>query len=137
MGTRRKARILAFQTLYRYDISETALADLLDFSWYGEERLARLGEDIIAFAQLIIAGAIEHIGTIDDAIKEHLQHWDFSRLSRVDLAILRMSGYCLLFQKDIPPSVTIDEAIHIAKEFSSDEAYKFINGILDGMIKKI
>jgi N utilization substance protein B len=54
----------------------------------------------------------------------------------VDLAILRISVYCLLFQADIPPSVTIDEAIDIAKEFGTDDSYRFINGVLDGIRKQ-
>ncbi len=72
---------------------------------------------------------------IDEKIKEHLEHWDFSRLSRVDLAILRMSVFCLLYQPDIPATVTIDEAIDIAREFGTDDSYRFINGVLDSIQK--
>jgi N utilization substance protein B len=73
---------------------------------------------------------------VDRSIIRQLEHWDFSRLNKVDLAILRISAYCLLFQSDIPPSVTIDEAIDIAKEFGTDDSYRFINGVLDGIRKQ-
>ena len=83
----------------------------------------------------MITGTIENQADIDRAISEHLEHWDFSRLARVDLAILRISVYCLLYQANIPPTVTIDEAIDIAKEFGSDDSYRFVNGVLDGIRK--
>jgi transcription antitermination protein NusB len=137
MGTRRQGRILAFQSLFRYDLSQAALPDLLDFSWSqggGIEDPAY--DEACAFARLLISGTLEHLPEIDRQIKAQLQHWDFDRLARVDCANLRMSVYALLFQKDIPASVTIDEAIDIAKEFGSDDSYKFINGVLDAIAKK-
>jgi N utilization substance protein B len=84
----------------------------------------------------LIQGTLAQLGEIDRHISDQLENWDFNRLARVDCAILRMSVYCLLFQKDIPVSVTIDEAIHIAKEYGSDDSYKFINGVLDAIAKK-
>ncbi len=136
MGSRRKGRILAFQSLYRYDISHAQVAELYDFSWLGTDRIIKLQDDTIAFAQLLITGTVSHIEYIDDIIKNQLEHWDFERISRVDLAILRMSIYCLIFESDIPISVTIDEAIDIAKQFGTEESFRFINGILDGVCKK-
>ena len=136
MGARRQGRILAFQSLFRYDLSRAALPELLDFSWTNEKRDGETVTDAETFARLLIRGTVERLGEIDECIKSHLQHWDFDRLSRVDLAILRIGVYSLLFQKDIPATVTIDEAIHIAKEFGSDDSFKFINGILDAVAKK-
>lgn len=136
MGVRRQGRIIAFQTLYRYDLSGAALPELLDFSWLGDDRRHGPTDDGKTFARCLIEGSCRHLAEIDAVIREHLQHWDFDRLSRVDCAILRMSVFCLLFQKDIPPSVTIDEAIHIAKAYGSDDSYRFINGILDAIVKK-
>jgi N utilization substance protein B len=136
MGSRRKGRILAFQSLYRYDISRAQVTELCDFSWLGADRIKKLQEDTIAFAQLLITGTLTNIEYIDDIIKNQLEHWDFDRISKVDLAILRMSIYCLIFESDIPVSVTIDEAIDIAKQFGTDESFRFINGILDGVCKK-
>ena len=78
---------------------------------------------------------LENIRSLDDQIRLHLKKWSFERLSRVDLAILRTSTYALLYQKDIPFSVTIDEAVEIAKKFGSPESYRFVNGVLDGIRK--
>ena len=150
MGARRKGRILAFQTLYSYELSkfgsldaeadteaqeQAGLAELLQFSWIDEAIRAKTNRESIDFARLIAAGTIQNLGEIDRQIKTQLEHWDFSRLNKVDQAILRMSVYSLLYQKDIPPSVTIDEAVDISKEFGTDESYRFINGVLDGIRK--
>ncbi|TVR59078.1 MAG: transcription antitermination factor NusB [Spirochaetaceae bacterium] len=135
MGSRRKGRIIAFQALYGWDATNNPIDSVLAFDWVDGKRDAEAYDDTIGFARLITAGTIENIDAVDDAIKARLKHWDFSRLSRVDLAILRMSVYCLLYQTDIPRSVTIDEAIDIAKEFGGDGSYKFVNGVLDGVGK--
>jgi N utilization substance protein B len=66
-------------------------------------------------------------------IRRHLENWDISRLNRVDLAILRMSVYTLMYQSELAPSIVINEAIGIAKEFGTDDSYRFINGVLDGI----
>lgn len=135
MGSRRRARILAFQALYSWEINNLSPAEVLDFSWLDEEIRQNYGEDALLFARLLISGTMENIEVVDNAIKMHLDHWDILRLSKVDLAILRMSSYSLLFQKDIPYSVTIDEAIDISKDFGSDDSYRFVNGVLDGIRK--
>jgi N utilization substance protein B len=140
MGARRKGRILAFQSLYCYAVSEQRssadLQELLSFPWVDEERRANLSEESQDFARLITLGTIEKLSDVDEAIKRQLEHWDFSRLNKVDQALLRISVYSLLFQTEIPASVTIDEAVDIAKEFGTDDSYRFINGVLDGVRKQ-
>jgi len=136
MASRRKARILAFQAIYAWEASGTPLEELLKFSWLEQDKVSNIEDDIAAFSRLIISGTIEKCAEVDAAIKRHLAHWPFERLKKVDLAILRMGTYCLLFQKDLPAQITIDEAIEIAKEYGSDESYKFINGVLDGINKE-
>jgi len=133
MGSRRQGRIIAFQALFGWDINHVPVEELLRFPWLDEEHWQRVDEETTTFARLIVAGTLENLEAIDAAIKAHLENWDFARLARVDLAILRMSVYSLFYQKDIPPSVTIDEAIDIVKEFGSDDSYRFINGVLDGI----
>jgi N utilization substance protein B len=135
VASRRKARILAFQAVYAWDSSSGATEGLLDFGWLEEDKRASLDEEMTAFARLLIAGTLENIDVIDKAITSHLQHWSFERLKRVDLAVLRIGAYSLLFQRDIPAQITIDEAIEIAKEYGSDDSYRFINGVLDGIWK--
>lgn len=131
MGSRRQARICAFQSLYAWEESKPPIDELLNFTWLE----AKPTEDIRAFASLLVTGTIENIGNIDERIRDHLTKWSFGRLSKVDLANLRTSVYALIFQQVIPPSVTIDEAVEIAKKFGSDESYRFVNGVLDGINK--
>ncbi len=136
MAGRRKGRIIAFQALYAWDVSRRSLEDLLAFDWVEDDKRERLGEEGIAFPRLIIAGAIEHIEEIDRNITENLTNWDFDRLNKVDLAILRMSVYSLLYQTDVHPSIVIDEAVDICKEFGADDSYRFVNAVLDSIRKK-
>ncbi len=137
MGARRKARIIAFQSLYRYDLSGACLEDLLDFSWMDSEKPGSAPTETLAFARLLITGALENLPQIDATIRGQLENWDFTRLNKVDLALLRMSVYCLLHQHDIPPTVTIDEAVDISKTYGTADSYRFVNGVLDGVRKKL
>jgi N utilization substance protein B len=145
MASRRKGRILAFQALYSWEMNDslkagggaagkTAAAEgLLDFPWLENDKRAAMEEDISGFSRLLVVGTIENIAAIDQIIRQHLQNWDISRLNRVDLAILRMSVYTLMYQPDMAPSIVINEAIGIAKEFGTDDSYRFINGVLDSI----
>ena len=117
-------------------MGNTDLDNLLSFSWVGEEKLSKMDDDVLTFARLLVSGTIGHLEEIDSAIKSNLnENWDFSRLNKVDLAILRISAYPILFQKDIHPSIVIDEAIDISKEFGADDSFKFINAVLDSIRK--
>lgn len=131
MGMRRKARIAAIQGLYAWSETGTALEELREFPWLDSS----LDEDAGNFAFLLMSGTIENCDAIDNAIESHLEHWSFDRLTRVDLAILRLSVYALLFQKDIPATVTINEAVEIGKILGSDESYRFVNGVLDAVCR--
>ncbi len=134
---RRKGRILAFQALYSWNVGGVDTDTLLKFDWVDSEKLEEMDSDILMFARLLITGTIEHVDEIDAVIKNHLVNWDFERLNKVDLAILRISVYPLLFQKDIHPSIVIDEAIDISKEFGADDSYKFVNAVLDNIRKDL
>jgi N utilization substance protein B len=136
MGARRKGRILAFQALYAHELTGMPVGELAQFSWLDQESQEKIKPESIDFARLLIRGTIEKLADVDHYIRKQLEHWDFARLNKVDLAILRISAYCLIFQGDIPPSVTIDEAIDIAREFGTDDSYRFINGVLDGIRKQ-
>lgn len=137
MASRRKARILAFQALYAWDVSSVGFDELLTFSWLGDDSSARNDDELKTFAGLIVSGTIENIESVDSSIKRNLQNWAFERLKRVDLAILRVSVYSLVHQTDIPAQITIDEAIEIAKEYGAEDSYRFINGVLDAVWKEI
>jgi len=139
VASRRKGRILAFQALYCWEatrdneVGPPAVDILLSFPWIESEKQLSLDKSIADFSRLLIAGTIENIKDIDAMIKKHLQHWDFSRLNRVDLAIIRISAYTLMYQNEIAPSIVIDEAIGISREFGTDDSFRFVNGVLDGI----
>jgi N utilization substance protein B len=142
MASRRKGRILAFQALYSWEAAGvssqgTIPEGLLDFSWLETEKRERLDSDTTDFSRLLVVGTIENIGPVDEMIRRHLKNWDFSRLNRVDLAVLRMSTYTLMYQNDVAPSIVIDEAIGISKEFGADDSFRFINGVLDGIRRSL
>jgi transcription antitermination protein NusB len=136
--SRRKGRVLAFQALYSHDVGGVSIDDLLTFSWVNKDESPAEDYDNEAytFARLLITGTMEHITQIDDLVKQYLSaHWEFDRVNKVSLAILRMSVYSLLYQRDTNPSIVIDEAINIAKDFGADDSFKFINAVLDKISK--
>ena len=142
--SRRKSRIIAFQGLYSWNVGGMSEKDVLELSWLTTDSFEKeesgktaLDEEGATFSRMLIAGTIENIEKIDETIKKHLTNWDFSRLNKVTLAILRMSVYSLLFTKDIDSSVVIDEAIDIAKNYGPDDSYKFVNAILDNISKSL
>lgn len=133
--SRRKSRIIAFQAVYSWDVSGESLEDLLQFSWVDSKD--NLEEGALAFSRLIISGTVENITHIDELIKTHLsKNWNFDRLNKVTLAILRISIYSIIYQKDIAASIVIDEAIDLAKEFGPEDSFKFINAMLDKITKE-
>jgi N utilization substance protein B len=158
MASRRKGRVLAFQVIYAWDLSgkepekssagsfhtllgstqtSSVSPDLLDFPWLESEKRAALDDATLAFARLLISGTIENIDAVDAMIVKHLKNWEISRLSKVDLAILRMSVYSLLYQKDIAPTIIINEAIGISKDYGGEDSFRFINGVLDSVRKDL
>ncbi len=137
--SRRKGRILAFQALYSWDVGETSEDELLSFSWAdgSEEQIAQNGGDA-DFARLLVRGTLDKISEIDALIASHLSpSWTMERLNKVTLAVLRMSVYSLLYQNDLHPTIIIDEAIAIVKDYGQDESFKFINAILDKISKDV
>ena len=134
---RRRGRILAFQALVAWDMGVSVLDDLLTFSWQQTEKLeSELEPDKYLFPKMMVLGTIENISEIDKIIQENLDNWVIDRLNSVDKAILRLSVYSLLYQKDTPPPIVIDEAINLAKDFGTDDSYKFVNAVLDSIKNK-
>jgi transcription antitermination protein NusB len=125
---RRDGRVAALQFLYAWSInSPKNLADDLHvfFSQCEEPR------EHYAFGEELIHGVIEHIADIDGRIKGLAHNWEFDRIAKIDLAILRLAMFEMIYRKDIPPVVSINEAIDLSKQFSNADAKRFINGILD------
>ena len=128
MGTRREARELALQALYQLDVTgEGDPGRGLALFWTHFEA----PDDVRGFARELVQGVGEHRERIDALVAESAEHWRLPRLSRVDLNLLRLATFELLARPDIPASVTINEAIEIARRFGSEDSAAFVNGVLD------
>lgn len=128
MSSRRDNRVAAVQFLYMWEINPSGglKEDMTEFLQSLEGEL-----DYYRFAEELILGVIGRRDEVDAVIKEYAQNWDFSRIAKIDLSILRLAIYEMLYRDDIPPIVTINEAIELSKIFSIEDAKRFINGILD------
>jgi transcription antitermination protein NusB len=125
---RRESRIAAVQFLYTWEVNRPDnLPESVRLFFEGKER----ERDYYSFAEELIFGAIEHMEEVDSKIRSLAKNWDFKRIAKVDLSILRLAVYEILFRKDIPPIVSINEAIDLSKVLSNFDAKRFINGILD------
>ena len=125
---RRDGRMVAVQYLYAWSLnSPKNLAEDLFTFFEGKEE----PREHFSFGEEIIHGVIEHGADIDAKIKALAQNWDFDRIAKIDLAILRVAMFEMMYRKDIPPVVSINEAIDLSKQFSNADAKRFINGILD------
>ena len=116
------------QYLYSWSLNQPADLNEDLRLFYEDQNQER---DYYAFADELIFGVIENVEAIDTKICEIASNWDFERIAKIDLSILRMAIYELLFRKDIPPVVTINEAIDLSKQYSAEESRRFVNGILD------
>lgn len=153
MGMRREARERAVQFLFQCDMNAPdKLDEVLDHFWDSQRRAAiaqasegkaTWGEQVELppptteeaalrlFADPLIRGALQHRAEVDAVITKHAKNWDIDRMATVDRNILRLAIYEMLHREDIPPIVSINEAVDIAKKFSTDDSGKFVNGILD------
>src|ERR1044071_2215233 len=131
MGARRKARVCALQMLFQYDIARPRIDELTGDYWdaFGEDMTDVPRE----FSNNLALGAISHLSEIDDLIKKRAENWRIQRMAVVDRNILRLAIYEFLYEADTPKTVIINEALEIARRFSTFEATQFINGILDAI----
>lgn len=132
MGARRKARELALQMLYQYDLSANPPAQIVETF----EELQKSKPNTREFATKIFQGTIDNLAKIDEMIVAQADNWRISRMAVVDRNIIRMSIYELLNEPETPKLVIIDEAIEIGKKFGTQKSSQFINGILDGILKR-
>jgi transcription antitermination factor NusB len=131
---RTKARELVVQALYQLDVQGSELLDRLMADFFsvteGDERIRRLAWEWTN-------GTWAHLAQCDKLIVASTIRWQFSRLSPVDKSILRLAVYQLTCCPDIPPKVVINEAIELAKRFSTEKSGPFVNGVLDAVLKKL
>jgi N utilization substance protein B len=131
---RRKGREYAFQFLFQFDFTGTR-PGRKDFDLFWSDKNG--DADLRKFTEDIVRGTLHNLAEIDAAIQKAAEHWVLQRMAAVDRNILRFATYELLYRFDIPSAVTINEAIEIAKRFSTNESASFINGILDTIAKGI
>ena len=126
-SNRRKGRELALQALYQIEMTGDPSGAAVDLFLQHFEGNAKAKE----FARRLVSGTVSQRAEIDRLIAQATEHWKIERLAKVDFVLLRMAAYELVFCADIPTSVTLDEAIEIAKRFGSEDSAGFINGVLD------
>src|SRR5213596_2271939 len=127
MGKRRRAREAAIQYRFWRDLQRGEGPEKIDEFWEFCPATQRVRE----FAQPLIEGMVEHLPEIDERICRYCENYEFRRISAVDRNVLRLAIYEMLHRDDIPPVVSINEAVDIAKKFSTQDSGKFVNGILD------
>ena len=127
MRKRSKARESALQILYQIDVTSDPVDAILNQYWHTRNR----NPEVVDFANEIVKGTIEHLSEIDAIISQHSESWEISKMPIIDRNILRFAIYEILYMDDIPPKVTIDEAVDLANSFGTPNSGKFINGILD------
>lgn len=128
---RRKARELVLQSLYQSELNGKPVSD--NFLVLREH--FEINKKALPYATELIDGMVEHQDALDQRIAQHTKNWRVERMSLIDRNIIRIGAYELCYRADIPAEVVINEALEVAKRFSTDEAAPFINGILDGIAK--
>lgn len=134
MRKRTQAREYALQILYQIDITKENAVTSLDMYWQYQKD--NPPPDVKEFTGILVKGVVDNIQIIDKTISTYATNWQINRMAVVDRNILRMAAYELLYLDDIPPKVSINEAIDIAKKYGDKDSGKFVNGILDKVSKE-
>ena len=132
MGARRKARELALQMLFQHDMSDNGPDAIISTF----EELQKSKPNTREFATKVFRGTVDNMPAIDDMIQGQAENWRLSRMAVVDRNIIRMCVYEFLHEPGTPKLVIIDEGIEIAKKYGTQKSSQFINGILDGILKR-
>ena len=149
MGKRRLARELALQMLYQHDLggaSPAEIAAAFSLEAFQDDEEVAPGEpvpaersavtpEVVAHAERLVGGTISHLGEIDDLIRKQAEHWRLERMPPVDRNVLRLAIYELLCEVEVPKLVVVDEAVDLAKKYGAEQSGRFVNGLLDGLLK--
>lgn len=134
MGLRRKSRELALQFFYGHDFQERSCDDEAVAAELDEFVSSfDTGKKTLPYARQIVTGLCTHLGEIDDLLAKHAKNWRLERMTMVDRTILRIAAYEMQYSNDVPVQVAINEALEVAKRYSTTDSIAFINGILDAM----
>jgi len=132
MRKRTLSREYALKILYQAEITRREIKTVSELFWSDVDNIDKTVQQ---FADRLVIGAYEHIKVIDDKIAQYATNWQIKRMAVIDRNVLRMGVFELLFAPDIPPKVTINEAVDLAKKYGDMESSKFVNGILDKIHK--
>lgn len=141
MSKRRRAREMAVQMLFQSDLGGSPLPQIFrgfDPAGQSEDGGQAAGQNAAAYAygKSLVTGTLENREEIDRLIREQAEHWRLERMPVVDRNILRLAVYEFLYETDVPKLVVLDEAIELAKRFGSEQSSRFVNGLLDGLLKR-
>lgn len=132
MSSRRKSRIIAVQLLYQIQLTDAPATDAINLFWRSHET----SEELRPFAEMLVQNTTANLAAIDSVIQATSKNWKLHRMPVVDLSILRCATYEILYCEDIDAATSINEAVEIAKIYSTPDSPKFINGILDNIRKQ-
>lgn len=131
MPSRRQSRIVAMQILYQIQLIAAPVSIVMERFWQSQDTSAARHP----FASELVEGTTAHLETIDTVLQDTSKNWKLHRMPVVDLSILRCATYEILYLDDIDPATSINEAVEIAKSYSTPDSPKFINGVLDNIQK--
>jgi N utilization substance protein B len=132
---RHQARAAALQILYFWEVGRSEPGQALGA--YFREHQPDAPEAVRAFAEKLVTGTIADIAALDRLIEQHSQHWRLERMAVIDRLILRLAVWELTHERDTPAAVVLNEALELAKTFSTDESVRFVNGVLDGIRRTV
>lgn len=142
--SRKLAREIGIKLLYQLDFEDMKISQETDVIIKGflealsdETTLKGFDNDDATYINNVIDGTISNLDKIDETIEKYSKEWTINRIAKVDLAILRLAIYEILFRSDIPKEVSINEAVELAKKYGSEDSKAFINGILGNVVKQV
>lgn len=119
--------------LYQWEVGRVSMDEVRQTFWMHAPEEAPLTEELRAFATTLASGTAEHVATLDPLITDAAEHWRIERMNVLDRLILRLAVYEFLHEPETPGKVIINEALELARSFSTDDSVRFINGVLDGI----
>ncbi len=131
MRKRTRARECALQLLYAADLRNEDIGEIIRNYWLVQQEEA----EVKTFCNRLVLGVLEKMPEIDSRITQHTDNWRIERMAVIDRNIIRLATYELVFTEDIPPKVSINEAVELAKKYGDDESGRFVNGVLDKINK--
>ena len=134
---RHRGREAALQMLYQWEVGRLSLADVRRVWSEVADEADPLPPELAAFAGRLADGVADHVAELDPLISEAAAHWRLERMNVLDRLVMRLAVYEFLYESETPASVIINEALELARAFSSEEAVPFVNGVLDGIRRKL